>query len=104
MARLWKKIGDRSLLRAIRAIAFDYPSKLIVTNMFTHKSIPEPVIVPILNAQNEGKQANQSKVKDLRMLRFEEFITARSLAPKSQKAYHQDIKYFLDCAILRGVM
>lgn len=61
--------------------------------MFTRQSVPEPVIVPIA----QTKPGNEPpKVKDLRMLRFEEFITARSLAPKSQKAYHQDIKYFLD--------
>lgn len=60
--------------------------------MFLNKAVPEPVIVPI----SQINQPNQPKVKDLRILRFEEFLIARSLAPKSQKAYQQDIKYFLD--------
>jgi hypothetical protein len=42
--------------------------------MFTRQTVPEPVIVPIA----QTKPGNElPKVKDLRMLRFEEFITAR---------------------------
>jgi hypothetical protein len=42
--------------------------------MFTRQTVPEPVIIPIAQI----KQGNDPpKVKDLRMLRFEEFITAR---------------------------
>ncbi|WP_242541941.1 tyrosine-type recombinase/integrase [Leptolyngbya sp. Cla-17] len=37
-----------------------------------------------------------SQLADLRSLRVDEFLQARSLAPKSQKAYRQDLQCFLN--------
>ncbi|MGB6294697.1 MAG: tyrosine-type recombinase/integrase [Rivularia sp. (in: cyanobacteria)] len=60
--------------------------------MLHRKSVPEPKIVPII----ELKSKEKPKVKDLRILRFEEFLQARSLSENSKIAYKRDIQHFLD--------
>lgn len=61
------------------------------------KTIPDPVIVPLQSLKEaELTRKLQDEPTELRLLRVEEFLQARSLAPKSQKAYRQDLQYFLD--------
>ena len=60
--------------------------------MLHRKPVPEPVIVSL----TELKSKEKPKVKDLRVLRFEEFIQARSLSKNSTTAYKRDIQHFLD--------
>ncbi len=66
--------------------------------MHPRKTIPDPIIVPLQSfpRQAEAVGSNQlSEPTELRSLRVEEFLQARSLAPKSQKAYRQDLQSFL---------
>ena len=65
---------------------------LSLLKMLHRKPIPEPKIVPI----TELKSKEKPKIKDLRILRFEEFLTARSLSKNSTIAYKRDIQHFLD--------
>ena len=60
--------------------------------MLNRKTIPEPKIVPI----SQAKPKKTRLVKDLRILRFDEFLIARSLRENSKIAYQRDIQYFLD--------
>ena len=60
--------------------------------MLHRKPVPNPVIVPIV----ELKSKEKPKVKDLRILRFDEFLQARSLSKNSKVAYKRDIQNFLD--------
>ncbi|MBW4694208.1 MAG: tyrosine-type recombinase/integrase [Lyngbya sp. HA4199-MV5] len=65
----------------------------------SRKSIPEPVILPLqsIAQPTEGVRAvGSNHPVELRSLRVDEFLQARSLAPKSQKAYRQDLQAFLD--------
>ena len=59
--------------------------------MLHRKPVPEPIIAPIIEPKSEEKP----KVKDLRILRFEEFLQARSLSENSTTAYKRDIEHFL---------
>ncbi|MCY7322075.1 MAG: phage integrase N-terminal SAM-like domain-containing protein [Phormidesmis sp. CAN_BIN36] len=59
------------------------------------KAIPEIQIIPVDRAQS-NPQALPSDPRDLRELRIEEFLQARSLAPRTQKAYRQDFQQFLN--------
>ena len=60
--------------------------------MLHRKPVPNPVIVPI----TELKSKQTPKIKDLRILRFSEFLQARSLSENSAIAYKRDIQHFLD--------
>ena len=67
--------------------------------MNRRKSIPDPIIVPLQSIPEQSDSARLSKTSepaDLRKLRVDEFLQARSLAPKSQKAYRQDLQCFLN--------
>ncbi len=57
--------------------------------------IPEIQIIPTRQAQTQP-QPVPSAPTDLRELRIEEFLQARSLAPRTQNAYRQDLQQFLD--------
>lgn len=73
--------------------------------MSQRKPIPEPVLIQ-LQAGQESQRVLTSSVqteKDLRQERIQEFLQARAtqptrsgLAANSQKAYRQDLQYFLD--------
>ena len=66
--------------------------------MNRRKSIPDPIIVPLQSIPEQSDSARLSRTSepaDLRKLRVDEFLQARSLAPKSQKAYRQDLQCFL---------
>lgn len=60
--------------------------------MSRFKAIPDPVIIQV----SHEAPTPINKVKDLRELRIDEFLAARNLAPKSEKAYRLDLKYFLE--------
>ncbi|MBD1909041.1 MULTISPECIES: tyrosine-type recombinase/integrase [unclassified Leptolyngbya] len=66
--------------------------------MNRRKSVPDPIILPLQTVPGAGEvHPSQSLQPDqLRKLRVDEFLQARSLAPKSQKAYRQDLQYFLN--------
>lgn len=61
--------------------------------MLHKKPVPEPKIIPI--SQLKSGESRETKVKDLRILRFDEFLQARSLSENSKIAYKRDIQYFL---------
>ena len=65
---------------------------LSLLKMLHRKPVPNPVIIPIV----ELKSKEKPKVKDLRTLRFDEFLQARSLSKNSKVAYKRDIQNFLD--------
>lgn len=67
------------------------PSPQPQLKMLHRKPVPEPKIVSI----TELKSKEKPKVKDLRILRFSEFLQARSLSENSTVAYKRDIQYFL---------
>ncbi|MBW4600703.1 MAG: tyrosine-type recombinase/integrase [Calothrix sp. FI2-JRJ7] len=60
--------------------------------MSRFRAVPDPVIIQV----NHEAPTPINKVKDLRELRIDEFLAARNLAPKSEKAYRKDLKYFLE--------
>jgi integrase/recombinase XerD len=60
-----------------------------------HQLIPDPVFVE-LNRSKEPPTREATSPIDLRALRIDEFLNARSLAPNSQKAYRRDLKHFLE--------
>ncbi|MBW4638193.1 MAG: tyrosine-type recombinase/integrase [Gloeocapsa sp. UFS-A4-WI-NPMV-4B04] len=68
------------------------------------RSIPDIQIVPVrvqptvasAGATDRATSGPRSTVEDLRSLRVEEFLMARSLAAKTKKAYEQDLQRFLD--------
>jgi integrase/recombinase XerD len=62
--------------------------------MLHRKSLPEPVIVPI--SQLKSGKSRETKVENLRIPRFDEFLAARSLSDNSKIAYRRDIQHFLD--------
>ena len=67
--------------------------------MNRRKSIPDPIIVPLhlgVEQSDSGRLSQTSAPAELRALRVDEFLQARSLAPKSQKAYRQDLQCFLN--------
>jgi integrase/recombinase XerD len=67
--------------------------------MNRRKSIPDPIIVPLQSIAGQFEPTHLSQTNapvELRRLRVEEFLQARSLAPKSQKAYRQDLQHFLN--------
>ncbi|MGV0027027.1 tyrosine-type recombinase/integrase [Phormidesmis priestleyi] len=59
------------------------------------QAIPEIQIIPVDRAHPKP-QALPSAPRDLRELRIEEFLQARSIASRTQKAYRQDLQQFLD--------
>lgn len=59
------------------------------------KAIPEIQIIPTRRAQLQS-EISSLEPANFRELRVEEFLQARSLAPKTQKAYRQDLQQFLD--------
>jgi len=65
--------------------------------MNVRKSVPDPIIVPLSPkaSPSPSDSSNVHEILELRRLRIDEFLQARSLAPKSQKAYRQDLQYFL---------
>ncbi len=71
------------------------------------RSIPDIQIVPIqaqlsvvspvpISKATKATFQPRSTIEDLRSLRVEEFLMARSLAVKTKKAYKQDLKRFLN--------
>ncbi|MDX2239994.1 MAG: tyrosine-type recombinase/integrase [Leptolyngbyaceae cyanobacterium bins.302] len=67
--------------------------------MNRRKSIPDPIIVPLQSVPRQPqtlRQSSSSGPAKLRGLRVDEFLQARSLAPKTQKAYRQDLQAFLN--------
>ncbi len=67
--------------------------------MKRRQSIPNPIIVPLQPVPGLSEVVHaipSSEPVQLRSLRVEEFLQARSLAPKSQKAYRQDLRCFLN--------
>ena len=62
-------------------------------------NIPEPVLVLDQNANlspNHHTHLLITNTTDLRRSRVDEFLSSRSLQPKSHKAYQSDIKIFMD--------
>lgn len=60
--------------------------------------IPEPVLIPLKSrsiAHLVGTLATHDPT-DLRQARVEEFLQARSLQPKSRKAYQRDLQVFMN--------
>lgn len=59
--------------------------------------VPEPIIMPLKPAKTKSASvlAIAEPPTDLRQLRVEEFLQARSLQPKSRKAYQRDLQIFL---------
>lgn len=67
--------------------------------MNRRKSVPDPIIVPLQPTTGQPQTTRPSQASEpaqLRSLRVDEFLQARSLALKSQKAYRQDLQAFLD--------
>lgn len=66
--------------------------------MNARKSVPNPTIIPLSSRvlSSPSDASNVCELLELRRLRVDEFLQARSLAPKSQKAYRQDLQYFLN--------
>lgn len=67
----------------------------------TSRSIPDIQIVPVRLQTTEPSRLPSinpaiGQLAELRTLRVEEFLMARSLAPKSQVAYRQDLNRWLD--------
>ncbi|NJO62206.1 MAG: tyrosine-type recombinase/integrase [Richelia sp. RM2_1_2] len=62
--------------------------------MLHRKPVPEPKIVPI--TQLKSGKPRETKVENLRIPRFDEFLSARSLSENSKIAYRRDIQHFLD--------
>jgi integrase/recombinase XerD len=61
------------------------------------RSVPDPIIIS-LSGSNEASKAFTSKASspiDLRLMKVDEFIKARSLKPKSEQAYRRDLQYFM---------
>lgn len=70
----------------------------ILTQLMSRKSIPDPIILPLQSVPKSDqavRAVGPDQPVELRRLRVEEFLQARSLAPKSQKAYRQDLQSFL---------
>jgi site-specific recombinase XerD len=61
-------------------------------------AIPDPVIVPLTGgkATPSVPVVNAIAPTDLRQMKVDEFIAARSLKPKSEQAYRRDLQYFMD--------
>jgi len=59
------------------------------------RAIPEIQIIPV-RRESLQPENSLSEPTDLRELRVEEFLQARSLSPKTQKAYRQDLQQFLN--------
>ncbi|MBD3884103.1 tyrosine-type recombinase/integrase [Phormidium tenue FACHB-886] len=69
--------------------------------MTRRKSVPDPLIVPLrsVEALGDGSVSPVDAVQlpeDVREQLINAFLQGRSLAPKSQKAYRQDLRCFLD--------
>lgn len=68
------------------------------------RAIPEPVIVPLAGGKNAASAGASLLPKaiapafptDLRQTKVDEFIAARSLQPKSDRAYRRDLQCFMD--------
>jgi integrase/recombinase XerD len=65
-----------------------------------HRSIPDIHIVPVASKTTTENGSSSlltaHSLADLREKRVEEFLEARSLAPKSQRAYRQDLQRFME--------
>ena len=67
--------------------------------MNRRQSVPDPIIVPLQAVSQQTQPLHSSassEPTELRGLRVDEFLQARSLAPKTQKAYRQDLQAFLN--------
>lgn len=70
--------------------------------MTRRKSVPDPLIVPLGSVETLAKSSSVSAAdaaqhpEDGREPLIKAFLQGRSLAPKSQKAYRQDLQCFLD--------
>ncbi|HEY9660904.1 MAG TPA: phage integrase N-terminal SAM-like domain-containing protein, partial [Allocoleopsis sp.] len=61
-------------------------------------SVPEPIVLPLQSVPTSAdpvRAVERHEAIELRSLRVEEFLQARSLAPNTQKAYRQDLQQFL---------
>ncbi|MGG6270167.1 tyrosine-type recombinase/integrase [Leptolyngbya sp. AN03gr2] len=57
-------------------------------------SVPQPRLLHI-EADYSPEIAKADSLTDLRSTRIDEYLQARSLSPKTQKAYRQDLQHFL---------
>lgn len=57
-------------------------------------SIPTPILIQIA-PNNATDLPKASQPTEMRMARVDEYLMARSLSPKTQKAYRQDLQHFL---------
>jgi integrase/recombinase XerD len=62
------------------------------------QAVPEPIIIPLLGGQEAPKASTPkaSSPTDLRQMKVDEFIAARSLKPKSKQAYQRDLQCFME--------
>ncbi|MEX0268949.1 tyrosine-type recombinase/integrase [Leptolyngbyaceae cyanobacterium UHCC 1019] len=63
------------------------------------KRVPDPIVIPLQSIDRKtGSTVSPTHacLPNLREERVKEFLQARSLAPKSQKAYRQDLQCFLN--------
>lgn len=58
------------------------------------KSVPTPVLIQI-DRNDSIELQKPTQPTEMRMVRVEEYLQARSLSPKTQKAYRQDLQHFL---------
>jgi integrase/recombinase XerD len=74
--------------------------------MSRRKSIPDPIIVslePASKGSDTAHSTEPSEAIESRQSLVEEFLQGRSLAPRSQKAYRQDLQHFLNWTDKRWV-
>lgn len=62
------------------------------------RAIPDPVIVPLVGGKATPAPtiASAATPTDLRQLKVDEFLQARSLQPKSEQAYRRDLQCFMN--------
>jgi integrase/recombinase XerD len=58
------------------------------------EDVPEPQLISLVGRAKTPVKATV-KPTELRQQRVDEFLAARSLAPKSQKAYRKDLARFM---------
>jgi integrase/recombinase XerD len=58
------------------------------------QNIPEPQLISLVSS-TKAAAPKPAKPAELRQQRVDEFLAARSLAPKSLKAYREDLARFM---------
>jgi integrase/recombinase XerD len=56
---------------------------------------PEVPMPQLISLTSEPPLVSRSQTTELRQQRIDEFLMARSLAPKTQKAYREDLTRFM---------